>query len=201
MTLNWKKSPDGLLPAIIQDAKTLQVLMLGYMNEESLKLTIETKRVTFFSRSRQSIWLKGETSGNFFNVVDINPDCDQDAILITVDPIGPACHRETETCFDHNFEMLNVLENTIRERFENKPQSNSTAKPSYTQTLINEGLDRVIQKVGEEGVETVIAAKNNDLPSLEGEAADLIFHLMVLLQFKKTSLTQVMKTLQKRHNR
>ena len=194
LVMNWNKS-DGLIPAIIQDAKSNAVLMLGYMNQESLEITKTSGKVTFFSRTRQAIWLKGETSGNFFNVVEIKPDCDQDALLITVNPDGPACHRETETCFDSDVQFLAELDGIIEDRFKNP------AATSYTNQLIQEGLDRVTQKVGEEAIETVIAAKNSDLKNLEGEAADLIFHLMVLLRFKKTSLAGVMNVLRSRHQR
>jgi phosphoribosyl-ATP pyrophosphohydrolase/phosphoribosyl-AMP cyclohydrolase len=224
--LNWTKSPDGLVPAIIQDAKTKAVLMLGYMNAEALKKTEATRQVTFFSRTKQELWLKGETSGNFLNVVEIKADCDQDAILILVNPVGPACHRNTTTCFDevksepafslwpdpeeenaspqnaggigNEFEILSVLEKTLQERFQDASEPDQ-GKKSYTKTLIAVGLDRIIQKVGEEAIETVIAAKNDDLNDLKGEAADLMYHLMVMLQYKKTSLTEVMEVLRQRH--
>ena len=197
LNLNWSKSHDGLLPAIIQDAQTHQVLMMGYINEASLAQTIESKKVTFFSRTRQSIWVKGETSGNFFHVVSLKPDCDQDALLIQVNPEGPACHRDTQTCFDaepNGFEFLSKLEATVQDRIKNP----STG--SYTSSLIHDGLDRVAQKVGEEAVETVIASKNSDLKNLEGEAADLVFHLMVLLNLKMTSFKEVVSVLKKRHS-
>ena len=197
MKINWQKS-DGLVPAIIQDAKTHAVLMLGYMNEESLQKTIDTKKVVFFSRTRQALWLKGETSQNFFNVVNIQPDCDSDALLIQVNPDGPACHRNTETCFDSEpnpFQILNDLEGIISDRFQNPSEK------SYTSKLIQEGLDRMIQKVGEEAIETVIEAKNQNSEKLEGEAADLVFHLMVMLKAKGTSLSAVMNTLVQRHKK
>jgi phosphoribosyl-ATP pyrophosphohydrolase/phosphoribosyl-AMP cyclohydrolase len=192
MMLNWNKA-DGLVPAIIQDAKTNQILMLGYMNEDSLAATQKTGKVTFFSRTRQSIWVKGETSGNYFAVEEIKPDCDQDALLIRVTPNGPACHRNTTTCFDaEGVSFLAELEGIIANRME------SPSAGSYTSKLIAEGLDRVAQKVGEEAIETVIAAKNENIGPLESEAADLLFHLMVLLQSKKTSLRNVTQLLQKR---
>jgi len=194
--MNWDKS-NGLVPAIIQDAQSGQVLMLGYMNADSLKQTESTGKVTFFSRSRQAVWVKGETSGNYFNVVSIKPDCDQDALLIEVNPVGPACHRNTTTCFDPGaFDFLSTLASVVEDRFTHPGAANS-----YTSKLIQEGLDRVIQKVGEEGIETVIAAKNDDLGLLEGEAADLVFHLMVLLRFKGTSLQNVVALLQARHQK
>lgn len=192
---------DGLIPAIIQDAETHQVLMLGYMNSESLKLTQKTGLVTFFSRSRQALWTKGETSGNFLHVVTIEPDCDQDALLIRARPKGPTCHRETQTCFDQElkaepgsrFAFLAELEQTIQDRILEKSEK------SYVYRLTQSGLDRVAQKVGEEAIETVIASKNEGLQTLENEAADLLFHLAVLLQQRNTSLTQVVTVLRRRH--
>ena len=200
MTLNWNKSADGLIPAIIQDSKTQAVLMLGYMNEESFAQTRKSGKVTFYSRSRQSLWVKGEASGHHFSVVEIKPDCDSDALLISVVPNGPACHRETTTCFESDFEILSTLESTVAARFASAGDS-SAGKKSYTQSLVAEGLDRVIQKVGEEGIETVIAAKNDALPELRGEVADLLFHLIVLLRFKKTSLSEVMGVLRDRNRK
>jgi phosphoribosyl-ATP pyrophosphohydrolase/phosphoribosyl-AMP cyclohydrolase len=197
MELHWSKAEGGLLPAIIQDAGTGKVLMLGYMNAESLQRTQETGRVTFFSRSRQSLWVKGETSGNFFNVVELQPDCDSDALLIRVRPEGPACHRGTETCFDQaqgeGIGFLSELQEVIAGRFRDKP------KGSYVTSLIERGTDRMAQKVGEEAVETVIASKNPDLETFEGEASDLLFHLMVLLQARGSSLARLSALLRKRH--
>lgn len=192
-TLNWNKT-DGLIPAIIQDVTNHQILMLGYMNPESLKLTQETGQVTFFSRSRQSLWVKGETSGNYLDVVEIMPDCDGDALLIRVQPQGPVCHRETQSCFEPllPFEFLTELEKTIQNRFKEKSDH------SYVSRLSQEGLDRIAQKVGEEAIETVIASKNEDLHNLENEAADLLFHLMVLLQYKGTCLANVVDRLKQR---
>jgi phosphoribosyl-ATP pyrophosphohydrolase/phosphoribosyl-AMP cyclohydrolase len=192
MQLNWNKL-DGLIPAIIQDSKNAQVLMLGYMNAESLKITQETRLVTFWSRSRQAIWVKGETSGNSLEVVEIQPDCDRDALLVSVRPRGPVCHRETETCFDHEFDFLTELEKIIESRLQ------GGSSQSYISELIADGLDRVIQKVGEEAIETVIASKNEDLSGLENESADLVFHLMVLLRYKKSSLIKVVDLLRRRH--
>jgi len=194
MKLNWNKS-EGLVPAIIQDSKTEKVLMLGYMNSESLEKTLESKKVVFFSRSRQSLWVKGETSGNFFHVVDIQPDCDGDALLVKVTPEGPACHRNTETCFDVSpaIRFLEGLEEIIDERLKN-PEAGS-----YVASLKERGLDRIAQKVGEEAVETVIASKNGDSAKFEEEAADLLFHLMVLLKFKNSSLERVADQLKGRH--
>lgn len=193
MKLNWNKE-NGLIPAIIQHAETREVLMLGYMNEESLLRTQETGFVTFFSRSRQALWQKGESSGHTLSVVQISADCDQDAVLIRAKPIGPTCHRETETCFDNEFEFLTTLESTIEKRMSTRPEG------SYISKLIQSGPDRIIQKVGEEAIETVIAAKNDDPQELESEAADLLFHLMVLLQSKGTSLSEIVGTLKERHS-
>ncbi len=192
MKLNWDKK-DGLIPAIIQDHQSNEILMLGYMNAESLQLTQETGLVTFFSRSRQAIWQKGETSGNSLSVVEIKTDCDQDALLIRVNPKGPVCHRATPTCFDSEYEFLAELESIIESRSLNSPQK------SYVYQLFNSGLDRIAQKVGEEAIETVIASKNEDLKSFENEAADLLFHLILLLKFKKTSLSHVTQLLKLRH--
>jgi phosphoribosyl-AMP cyclohydrolase / phosphoribosyl-ATP pyrophosphohydrolase len=193
MKINWSKSPDGLVPAIIQDAESGRVLMLGYMNAESLELTRKNGHVTFYSRTRQSLWVKGETSGNFLHVVEIQPDCDQDALLIRARPEGPTCHRGTETCFDSGVAFLGQLQEVIASRFKDRPQG------SYVTRLIEEGPDRMAQKVGEEAVETVIASKNQDLGDFEGEASDLLFHLMVLLQQKGSSLSRLAALLEKRH--
>ena len=196
MMIDWQKN-NGLIPAVIQNSRNGQVLMLGYMNAESLELTQTTRRVTFFSRSRQKIWVKGETSANFLNVTKITLDCDQDTLLIQAVPEGPVCHLGTSTCFgdeDATFGFLNQLANTIDSRFKNP-----SAETSYIGKLIERGEDRIIQKVGEEAVEIVIAAKGNDLKSLEGEAADLLFHLMVLLRAKGTSLSNVTAVLEDRH--
>lgn len=193
--MNFGKS-DGLVPAIIQDADSGRVLMLGYMNAESLELTRKSGKVTFFSRTRQSIWLKGETSGNFLNVVEIAPDCDQDALLIRARPDGPTCHRGTETCFDEaGISFLNDLDKIIEGRFKDRP------KGSYVTSLIEDGLDRMAQKVGEEAIETVIASKNPDLAEFEGEASDLLFHLMVLLESRGSSLAKLSALLKKRHSK
>ncbi len=208
--LNWNKidhQMEGLAPAMIQDSRTRELLMLGYMNREAYEVTRRTGKVTFYSRSRQVLWQKGETSGNEFQVLEMFPDCDGDSILVLVHPTGPACHRNTRTCFDsmtganpsgavESLSFLRTLDETIQDRF----ASHSTrASGSYVGQLIEEGLDRVVQKVGEEAIETVIAAKNSDLNSLEGEAADLIFHLMVLLRFKGSNLGQVSDVLARRH--
>lgn len=199
MNLNWSKSkgeatPEELIPAIIQDSASQKVLMLGYMNREALELTEKSGKVTFFSRTRNALWEKGETSGNFLRVEKILPDCDSDALLILVKPEGPTCHRSTPTCFDPDLGFLETLEKTIQDRMDRLPEG------SYVSSLVKRGLDRIIQKVGEEGVETVIAAKNENQELFEGEASDLLFHLLVLLRAKGSSLGQIIETLKKRHS-
>ncbi len=190
--MNWEKT-GGLIPAIIQDAQSAKVLMLGYMNAESLQKTQDSGLVTFYSRSRQCFWTKGESSGNVLKWVDINVDCDKDALLIRVNPQGPVCHRKTETCFEAPFEFLSELEEIIQERLTHKNPG------SYVAKLADEGLDRIAQKLGEEAVETVIAAKNPDIFAFQNEAADLLFHFMVLLKYKGQSLAQILDILKQRH--
>ena len=189
----------GLVPAIIQDAKTLKVLMLGYMNEEAYTQTIAEKRVTFFSRSKNCLWTKGETSENFLDVVNIAIDCDQDTILIQANPAGPTCHTGADTCFNEsnadNAAWLDHLKHIIRSR------KNASSDTSYTASLFQKGTHKIAQKVGEEAVELVIEAlmKNDDL--FKGEAADLIFHLLVLLEDRGIGLEEIVKTLQARHQK
>jgi phosphoribosyl-ATP pyrophosphohydrolase/phosphoribosyl-AMP cyclohydrolase len=189
----------GLVPAIIQDAKTLKVLMLGYMNEEAYTQTIAEKRVTFFSRSKNRLWTKGETSENYLDVVDIAIDCDQDTILIQANPAGPTCHTGADTCFNEsnadNAAWLDHLKHIIRSR------KNASSDTSYTASLFQKGTHKIAQKVGEEAVELVIEAlmKNDDL--FKGEAADLIFHLLVLLEDRGIGLEEIVKTLQARHQK
>ena len=196
------QQPDfskGLIPAIIQDAKTQKVLMLGYMNEEAYLKTIAEKRVTFFSRSKNRLWTKGETSENFLKVVNIRVDCDQDTILIQANPEGPTCHTGADTCFNEpnqdNAAWLDYLKHVIRSR------KNETAEKSYTASLFQKGTHKIAQKVGEEAVELVIEAlmKNDDL--FKGEAADLLFHLLVLLEDRGIGLEEVIKLLQERHQK
>lgn len=196
------QQPDfskGLIPAIIQDAKTQKVLMLGYMNEEAYLKTIAEKRVTFFSRSKNRLWTKGETSENFLEVVNIQVDCDQDTILIQANPEGPTCHTGADTCFNEpnqdNAAWLDYLKHVIRSR------KNETAEKSYTASLFQKGTHKIAQKVGEEAVELVIEAlmKNDDL--FKGEAADLLFHLLVLLEDRGIGLEEVIKLLQERHQK
>lgn len=194
--IDWKKS-SGLVPAIVQDAATLQVLMLGYMDAAALKKTLRTKKVTFFSRSKQRLWTKGESSKNFLHLVDVKVDCDNDTLLVTARPDGPTCHRGTVSCFGDagasGVGFLAQLEQTIVDRIKGGD------KKSYTVRLAKEGVARVAQKVGEEGVETALAALKNDKPEFAGEAADLLYHLIVLLRVKKMSLTDAIAVLQKRH--
>ncbi len=194
--LDWAKG-DGLLPAIIQDADTHQVLMLGYMNADALRQTEETKRVTFFSRSKNRLWVKGETSGHFLDVVAIAADCDNDAILVSARPNGPTCHRGTCSCFSEGGAtgagFLAELERTIAARVA------AGDEKSYTVRLVREGVKRIAQKVGEEGVETALAATAGDNEELRGEAADLLYHVLVLLHAKGLSLAEVMAVLESRH--
>lgn len=195
-TIDFSK---GLIPAIIQDAATLQVLMLGYMNQEAYEKTLAEKRVTFFSRSKNRLWTKGETSENYLDVVRVQIDCDQDTILIQVNPQGPTCHTGADTCFGNsnvdNAAWLDYLKHVIRSR------KNESAESSYTASLFQKGTHKVAQKVGEEAVELVIEAlmKNDEL--FKGEAADLIFHLLVLLEDRGIGLEEIVALLQKRHQK
>ena len=200
-SLDFKKG-DGLIPAIIQDADNFQVLMLGYMNKEALQQTLEEEHVTFYSRSKERLWTKGETSGNFLELVDIQEDCDNDTLLILAKPHGPTCHTGEQSCFHqkkfkpkNNLGFLNELEALIKSRKKEMPED------SYTTYLFNKGTDKIAQKVGEEAVETVISSKNKNKKQFVGEAADLIFHLMVLLTDKDISLKKVVKKLKKRHKK
>lgn len=193
-----KYDQQGLVPAIIQDAQTKTVLMLGYMNQESIAKTIETNKVTFYSRSKQRLWTKGEESGNFLELVSMKSDCDQDAVLIKANPKGPTCHKGTDNCWGEqnsvDLSFLNTLESVISSR---KAQEQSDA--SYVAQLFEQGINKIAQKVGEEAVEVVIEAKdNNDNLFLE-ESADLLFHYLILLQAKNYSLSDVVKILKSRH--
>lgn len=187
----------SLVPAIIQDAETKTVLMLGYMNQEAYDKTINTKRVTFFSRSKQRLWTKGETSGNFLNLVSIENDCDSDTLLVKVIPEGPTCHLGTDTCWGNNNEQdygfLSELENVITER------RTSMSDKSYTASLFKKGINKIAQKVGEEAVEVVIEAKDNDDNLFLNESADLLFHYLILLQAKGFKLNNVVEVLKGRH--
>ena len=191
------KSAHGLIPAIIQDSETKNVLMLGYMNEESLQKTIETQKVTFFSRSKQRLWTKGEESGNFLNLVDIKNDCDGDTLLIQAKPVGPTCHTGADTCWQEenkeNFGFLSNLENTIKIRREN-----ADSEKSYVASLFEKGINKIAQKVGEEAVEVVIEAKDDNDDLFLSESADLLFHYLILLQAKGFQLNDVVDILKKR---
>jgi len=206
MTIDFDKNPDGLVPAIIQDATTKNVLMLGYMNKPALKKTQETKKVTFFSRSKKRLWTKGEESGNFLNLVDIKNDCDSDTLLISVNPIGPTCHTGSDTCWNEdnksNFGFLSQLENVIEQRkaeAAKAPELRQDVKQSYVVSLFDKGINKIAQKVGEEAVETVIEAKDDNNELFLYESADLLFHYLILLQAKGFTLTDIEAELKKRH--
>ena len=196
MELNFSKSPDGLLPAIVQDAKTKTVLMLGYMNEEALQHTQESRKVTFFSRSKQRLWTKGEESGHFLNLVSLKADCDHDTLLIQAEPQGPTCHKGTDSCWGEenkaSYGFLTELENTIAQR------KAADDDDSYVASLFRKGINKIAQKVGEEAVETVIEAKDNDEALFLNESADLLFHYLILLQAKGYQLSDIVRTLEER---
>ena len=194
MKPDWKKM-GGLFPAVVQNDADGKVLMVGYMDAAALAKTRKTKKVTFFSRSKARLWTKGESSGNFLRLRSIALDCDGDALLIRAVPEGPTCHTGAASCFDSPINFLEDLDAVIVDRLKKKPRG------SYTTSLLKEGLDRLAQKVGEEAIETVIAAKNNDRDALVGEAADLIFHLMLLLRARGTSLGATAALLRERHKR
>ncbi len=198
MKIDFNKNPDGLIPAIIQDANTKNVLMLGYMDQEAFDTTQKTQKVTFFSRSKQRLWTKGEESGNFLELVDIKSDCDNDTLLVSVNPVGPTCHKGTDTCWaeenTQTYGFLSTLEQIITSR------KNDQENPdSYVASLFRKGINKIAQKVGEEAVETVIEAKDNDEELFLNESADLLFHYLILLQAKGHTLEDIVQTLQKRH--
>ncbi|WP_392551659.1 bifunctional phosphoribosyl-AMP cyclohydrolase/phosphoribosyl-ATP diphosphatase HisIE [Orbus wheelerorum] len=193
--LDWQKV-DNLMPAIIQHAISGEVLMLGYMNKEALTKTIESSKVTFYSRTKSRLWTKGETSGNFLNLVNISADCDNDSLLILVNPVGATCHTGSNSCFSpaqSDFGFLFELEQLLASRKNADPNS------SYTAKLYHDGTKRIAQKVGEEGVETALAATVNDREELKNESADLIYHLLVLLQDQNLNLSDVIAILKSRH--
>ncbi|MCZ7834555.1 bifunctional phosphoribosyl-AMP cyclohydrolase/phosphoribosyl-ATP diphosphatase HisIE [Atlantibacter hermannii] len=193
--LDFEKT-GGMLPVVVQHAVSGEVLMLGYMNGEALRMTQETGKVTFYSRTKQRLWTKGETSGNFLNVVSITPDCDNDTLLVLANPIGPTCHKGTTSCFGdvhHQWHFLYQLEQLLAERKHADPSS------SYTAKLYASGTKRIAQKVGEEGVETALAATVNDREELTNEASDLMYHLLVLLQDQELDLGAVIENLRGRH--
>jgi len=194
MNINFDKE-NGLVPVVIQDNTTLQVLMVGYMNEEAYLKTVSEGRVTFFSRSRQRLWTKGETSGNFLTVTEILPDCDRDALLIRAMPAGPVCHLGTFSCFGdmQTRGFMYKLEKIISERID------EDASDSYTNKLYRKGINKIAQKVGEEAVELVIEAKDDNIDLFKNEAADLLYHLVVLLKAKSTYLCEIEEVLSGRH--
>ncbi|MGD7025047.1 bifunctional phosphoribosyl-AMP cyclohydrolase/phosphoribosyl-ATP diphosphatase HisIE [Rossellomorea vietnamensis] len=205
-----KFDENGLVPAIVQDASTKKVLTLAYMNAESLRLSIEKGETWFYSRSRQKLWYKGETSGNTQRIIEMKYDCDQDAVLVEVEPKGPACHKGSESCFEESIyraengtskagsegsSILTTLEKLISERFAERPEG------AYTTYLFEEGVDKILKKVGEEASEVIIAAKNRDKEELKWESADLLYHLLVLLKEQDLPLNEVLQTLEERHNK
>lgn len=196
MNMNFNKNGDGLLPVIIQDNTTGKVLMLGYMNDEAYNKTCEQKRVVFYSRSKQRLWMKGETSGNYLEVIKIIPDCDNDCLLIKVNTAGPVCHTGADTCFNEKntgSNFLAHLESVIADR------KISPSPGSYTSSLFQKGINKIAQKIGEEATELIIEAKDNNDDLFLNEAADLLFHFLILLQAKNKRLSDVTDTLDKRH--
>ncbi len=198
MEIDFNKM-NGLVPAIVQDAQTKTVLMLGYMNEEAYRKTMETGKVTFWSRSRNTLWTKGETSGNYLHLVDIKSDCDNDALLVKANPEGPTCHKGTDTCWGENNEknpllFLSELQNFIEKRHEEMPEG------SYTTSLFKDGLNRMAQKVGEEALELVIEACNGTDERLIYEGSDMLYHLIVLLTSKGLRIEEMASELAERHN-
>ena len=194
MKINWEKV-NGLVPAIVQDANTKTVLMMGYMNEEALEKTQETGKITFFSRSKNRLWTKGETSQNFLNLKSVNVDCDNDTLLVMAEPDGPTCHLGTTTCWgEQPGNFLDELQQLVAKRDAERP------KGSYTTKLFEEGIKRCAQKVGEEGVEVSLAATAGDEEELLNESADLLFHLIVLLQAKGTNLNAAIDKLSERNS-
>lgn len=198
MTVNFKKYSDGLIPAIIQDANTQKVLMLGFMNAEALKKTSDLQKVTFFSRSKNRLWTKGEESGNFLFVKEIRSDCDNDTLLIKAEPTGPVCHTGSDTCWKESNEsgyFLSQLEKIITDR------KNNPSQQSYTSSLFASGMNKIAQKLGEEAIELVIEAKDDNADLFKNEAADLLFHYLVLLQAKGFKLQDVLEILNGRHRK
>ncbi|CAK9885360.1 MAG: Phosphoribosyl-AMP cyclohydrolase [Candidatus Erwinia impunctatus] len=193
--LDWEKT-SGMIPAIVQHAVSGEVLMLGYMNQDALRQTVESEKVTFWSRTKNRLWTKGETSGHFLNVISITPDCDNDSLLIMAKPAGVTCHLGTSSCFSptqSDWAFLYQLEQLLASRKDADPSS------SYTASLYAHGTKRIAQKVGEEGVETALAATVNDRHELTNEASDLIYHLLVLLQDQQLDLSAVINNLRERH--
>lgn len=198
MNIDFSKSENGLVPAIVQDAQTKTVLMLGYMNKEALTKTQKTKKVTFFSRSKNRLWTKGEESGHFLTLVSVMADCDQDTLLILANPLGPTCHKGTDTCWGEtnkpNYGFISALEALIADRKKNPSEK------SYVTSLFAKGINKIAQKVGEEAVETVIEAKDSNDDLFLNEGADLFFHWLILLQAKGYSLQDVVEILEQRQH-
>jgi phosphoribosyl-ATP pyrophosphohydrolase/phosphoribosyl-AMP cyclohydrolase len=199
MNIDFSKNTDGLIPAIIQDSETKTVLMLGYMNAEAYQKTVDTQKVTFYSRSKKRLWTKGEESGNFLNLVDIKNDCDYDTLLIQVTPVGPTCHKGTDTCWAESnktdYGFISALEDTIELR-----KNNADSEKSYVASLFKLGMNKIAQKVGEEAIEVVIEAKDDNDDLFLSESADLLFHYLILLQakgFKINDVVDVLKSRQK----
>jgi phosphoribosyl-ATP pyrophosphohydrolase/phosphoribosyl-AMP cyclohydrolase len=197
MNIDFSKNTDGLIPAIIQDSETKTVLMLGFMNAEAYQKTVDTKKVTFYSRTKQRLWTKGEESGNFLNLIDIKNDCDNDTLLIQVKPEGPTCHKGTDTCWADenkaNYGFISNLEETIQLRREN-----ADSEKSYVASLFKLGINKIAQKVGEEAIEVVIEAKDDNDDLFLSESADLLFHYLILLQAKGFKLNDVVEVLKSR---
>ncbi|MCM4156104.1 bifunctional phosphoribosyl-AMP cyclohydrolase/phosphoribosyl-ATP diphosphatase HisIE [Gramella sp. AN32] len=205
MNIDFNKNKDGLVPAIIQDSETRKVLMLGYMNEEAFLKTNESKKVTFFSRTKNRLWTKGEESGNFLNLISIELDCDRDTLLIMVESEGPVCHKGTDTCWgennDFNYGFLSELEGIINQRkklSETEPELRKE-NDSYVVSLFDKGINKIAQKVGEEAIETVIEAKDENDELFLNESADLLFHYLILLKAKGFGLDDIVEILKKRH--
>ncbi len=195
MKIDFNKG-GGLVPVVVQDNNTLQVLMVGYMNEEALQKSLNEKVVTFFSRSKNRLWTKGETSGNFLYIEEVLPDCDNDSLLIKVRPAGPVCHTGSTSCFNEETAkgFLYELEKIINQRIEND------ANDSYTNKIFKKGINKVAQKVGEEAVELIIEAKDNNIDLFKNEAADLLYHLLILLKAKGTDIQSIEEILKGRHS-
>lgn len=198
MQIDFDKNNDGLMPTIIQDAETKSVLMLGYMNQEAFNKTMETKLVTFYSRSKQRLWTKGEESGNVLHLLEIKVDCDQDTLLVQVKPEGPTCHKGSDTCWNESnsstFGFLTELEKIIQDR-----KDNANASESYIASLFEKGMNKIAQKVGEEAIEVVIEAKDTNDELFLNESADLLFHYLILLQAKGFKLDDIVGILKERH--
>lgn len=197
MNIDFSKNTDGLIPAIVQDSETKNVLMLGYMNAEAYEKTVESNKVTFYSRTKQRLWTKGEESGNFLNLIDIKIDCDNDTLLIQVKPVGPTCHNGTDTCWAEenkaDYGFISKLENTIQVRREK-----ADSEKSYVASLFKLGINKIAQKVGEEAIEVVIEAKDDNDDLFLSESADLLFHYLILLQAKGYKIDDVVNVLKSR---